>query len=96
MILWKNSIGRRSTFGVQGQQFGENSINRMLGQDQNRLSVPVNLSTNALQFMERRNDTGPDLNSLINLANTFGASGSGDTRPRNISDQYVIQPIAVF
>jgi len=90
----ENAINRRSTYGVQGQQFGENTIGRQLAQDQQRLAVPANLSTGMLEFMERRTDQGPDLNQLINLALQYGTFGSGDFRPRNIGNQYTTNPNA--
>ncbi len=84
----ENSIGRRSQYGLQGQQFGERTIDRMLGQDAQRLNVPANLSTGMLQFQERRTDQGPDLGQLTDLASQFGSQGSGDFRPRNLANQY--------
>lgn len=90
----ENAIGRRSEFGTQGQEFGNIAINQMLGQDQNRLAYPDQISSDRLDFMERRTDEGPDLNQLAALAFQFGAGGSGDFRPRPLDNQYTTNPLS--
>lgn len=81
-------IGRRYDYGLAGQQFGEQQIERQLGQDRQRLATETGLPREMLQFMERREDTGPEMMDLFQLAMLFGQAGSGDFRARPIGGQY--------